>query len=365
MKKGVHMPLLLTLILLIVFGFFIFISGSLGLVSSEGETVFTKVIMKQFLFGLGGVIAMLIVAYKIPYKVWQKYAMPLFIISLFATAIVLIPGVGASHGGATRWIDIGGISFQPGEFLKLGFVVYFAAWLSAKKQAVETFWGGFVPLCVFLALVGAVLLAQPHTGMLIIICVAAASMFVVAGGRWRYLFLLAGIGIIGLTIVAFARPYVMERLTTFWNLDTVNPQDEGWQVRQSLIAIGSGELFGKGFGQSAQKFSYLPEAIGDSIFAVAGEEFGFIGATSIILLFLFFAFAGFRVAARAPDPFGRLVVLGLVILIVSQSFINIGAMLGIMPLSGVPVLFISQGGTALFFTLLEAGIILSVSRGRV
>jgi cell division protein FtsW len=158
----------------------------------EGESVFTKVIMKQFIFGLVGAMCMFLITYKVPYKIWQKYAMPLFIISLIVTALVLVPGIGSTHGGATRWIDIGGISFQPGEFLKLGFVVYFAAWLSAKKQKVETFYGGFVPLCVFLAIVGALLLAQPHTGMLVIICLAAASMFVVAGGRWRYLFLLAG-----------------------------------------------------------------------------------------------------------------------------------------------------------------------------
>lgn len=362
-RRSLDMPFLVTLSLLIVAGLFIFISGSLGLVARESGAAFSTIIVKQLLFGVAG-IAALYGASRLPYKFWRTWALHIFILSLITTALVFVPGVGVRLGGAVRWIDIGPISFQPGEFLKLGFVIYFAAWLATRKEKIENFNEGVLPMLLLIGITTGILILQPHTGMAAVIFTAAISMFLVAGGRLQHLFFLFLIGCVALGIVALVRPHVMSRIVTFWSFEKVNPQGAGYQIRQSLIAVGSGGVFGKGFGQSAQKFDYLPEAIGDSIFAVAAEEFGFIGSTVLVTLFLLYCLAGLKVAARAPDAFGRLLVVGLVILVVAQSFANMAAMMGLLPLSGIPVLFVSQGGTALFFTLLEAGIILSVSRHR-
>jgi cell division protein FtsW len=192
---------------------------------------------------------------------------------------------------------------------------------------------------------------------------AGLAIFVSAGGKWRYVGLMVLAGIIGIAFLAYTRPYLRERIQTFIT-PYANPQGSSYQIQQSLIAIGSGGLFGRGFGQSVQKFNFLPEPIGDSIFAVAAEEFGFVGAVILITVFVFFATRGLKIASRVSDPFGRLVVVGIVIMIISQAFVNIGAMLGVIPLSGITLPFVSHGGSSLFITLLEVGIILSISKSQ-
>jgi cell division protein FtsW len=176
--------------------------------------------------------------------------------------------------------------------------------------------------------------------------------------------LLTVVGVIGITALALSRPYVMQRINTFFHPEA-NSQGSSYQIQQSLIAIGSGGIFGRGFGQSVQKFNFLPEPIGDSIFAVEAEEFGFVGAVLLVLLYVFFAVRGLKIASQTSDSFGRLLVVGIVIMIVAQAFVNIGAMLGVLPLSGITLPFVSHGGTSLFITLVEVGIILSVSKTRV
>jgi len=185
-------------------------------------------------------------------------------------------------------------------------------------------------------------------------------MYMIAGGKWRYLLAACTIGAAGLLFLISTKPYIHDRIATFLDPSS-DALGSSYQIQQSLIAIGSGELFGRGFGQSIQKFGLLPEPIGDSIFAVAGEEFGFIGSIILVSLFLFFAHRGLRIATRAPDLYGGLVAVGIVILIISQSFLNISAMLGIIPLTGTALLFVSHGGTALLFSLIEVGIVLNIS----
>jgi cell division protein FtsW len=225
---------------------------------------------------------------------------------------------------------------------------------------VKTFKRGFLPLIV-LFMLSAVLLLQPDTDNFMLIVIAGIAIFLAAGGKWKYILILILIGAIGATFLVATRPYLRQRLDTFLNPGT-NSLGSSYQIQQSLIAIGSGGVFGRGFGQSVQKFNFLPEPVGDSIFAVAAEEFGFVGSVILIALFIFFATRGLKIASNVPDPFGRLVVVGIVIMIVSQAFINIGAMLGVIPLSGITLPFVSHGGTSLFITLLEVGIILSVSK---
>jgi cell division protein FtsW len=188
-------------------------------------------------------------------------------------------------------------------------------------------------------------------------------MFIAAGGKWRYIFLLFTIATIGIITLAFVRPYLMARFMTFLD-PSRDALGAGYQIQQSMIAIGSGGVMGRGFGQSIQKFNFLPEPIGDSIFAVAGEEFGFIGASALIILFVFFALRGLKVASRIPDTFGMLVIVGIITLIITQSYINIGSMLGVLPLTGVPLIFVSHGGTAMLFALAEVGIILNISKSQ-
>lgn len=346
--------------LLVALGFFIFSSASLG-VLAVNEAKFSSVAFNQIFFGIFlGSIACIIFS-KIDYHFWKKHAFIIFLISIALTLLVFTPGIGLSYGGASRWINLGSISFQPSELLKIGFVIYLAAWISKAKEKIKTINQGLLPFLIMLGLVGAILLAEPDTDTYLVIIFAGLAMFLVGGGKWSHLATVVIITLISLALVAYTRPYVKERFEIFLN-PSLNYLTSGYQIQQSLIAVGSGEIFGKGFGKSIQKFSYLPEPIGDSIFAVAAEEFGFIGASLIIIIFVFFAFKGLRIAARAPDTFGGLLSLGIVILIISQMFVNVGGMLGLLPLTGIPLPFISHGGTALFIALIEVGIVLNVSK---
>ncbi len=353
--------LFLSIVLILVFlGIFIFSSAALGLIE-EGVDSYLYIVIKQIIIGLLLGTGALYIMSGIYYKEWQKYAVYIFIFSVIVTLLVFAPGFGINTMGARRWIDLGIISFQPSEFLKFGFVIYFASWLTSKKDKLDTLTSGFLPAMLILAIPSAVLLSQPDTGTLLCILLAGVAMYFVAGGKIKHLALLLIVALIAISYVIFTRPYAMARITTFLD-PQADPLGAGYQIRQALIAIGSGGIAGRGFGQSIQKFNFLPEPLGDAIFAVYAEEFGFIGSTLIVMLYLAFTLRGLRLSSRSPDQFSRLLALGIVILISAQSFINIGAMLSILPLTGVPLLFISHGGTALLFALAEVGLLLNISK---
>ncbi len=356
----VDIPFMISVGILAIAGFLIFSSASLGLLSKQA-LVYGSVAFNQTFFGLFLGSLALLVTMQVDYKFYQKYSPWIFLATIVATLLVFAPHIGSYHGGAARWLYIGPLSLQPSELLKIGYIVYLSAWLAKVKDKAGTFKMGFVPFVVLSAIVGAILLKQPDTATFAITFVAGLAVYLTGGGRWKYVFLLLAVGALGLGLIALERPYIMSRITTYMN-PADNSLGSGYQIQQSLIAVGSGGLTGRGYGQSIQKFNYLPEPIGDSIFAVAGEEFGFIGTVTLILLFIFFAFRGLKIAGRVPNTFGRLLVVGIVILIVSQAYVNISAMVGVLPLSGVPLPFVSHGGTALFMTLAEAGIILNVSK---
>ncbi len=345
---------------LVFVGFFIFTSASLGLLARTGAQ-FSTVALKQFGIGiiLGGGVLFLVS--RLPASFYRKNAFTILISTLVLSILVFVPYVGWAHGGAKRWIAFGPISFQPSEFLKIGMLVYFAAWLSRAKSNLLNFKDGLIPLCVLLGVSAVLMLLEPDTGTFLVIFFTLVGMYLIAGGPWRDILILGVTCVLGVGILFFARPYIKERILTF--LDPArDPQGAGYQIQQSQIAIGAGQFFGRGFGQSIQKFNYLPEPTGDSIFAVAGEEFGFFGTTCLIILYILFAFRGFRIASLSKDPFSRLLASGIVILILSESFINIGSMLGLLPLTGIPLIFVSQGGTAILLAMAEVGIILSISR---
>lgn len=358
----VDRPFLLFSIILIIAGFFIFSSASLALLAKESSN-YGSITFSQTVFGLLlGTVAMIVVS-RLDFKIWKQTAFWLLLIAIILNILVLVPGIGFEHAGAQRWIRLGSLSFQTSEILKLAFVVYFAAWAAGVKEKMKTFRWGFLPLLVLFTISALLLLKQPDTDNLLMIITSGLAMFIVAGGKWRYVWLIVFAGVVGVAFLAYSRPYVMQRITTF-----LNPRSDAlgasFQLQQSLIAVGSGGLLGRGFGQSIQKFTYLPEPVGDSIFAVAAEEFGFVGSIFLLSMFVLFAARGLKIAARTPSAFARLMVVGIVIMIVYQAFLNIGAMLGVIPLSGITLPFVSHGGTSLFLTLLEVGIVLSVSRTR-
>lgn len=358
----IDIPFLISIIILVVAGYLIFASASLGLLSKQPGK-YANVAFNQTFLGLFlGSIACIVFS-SVDFKILKKYSPYIFALSVIATLLVFVPHIGVGHGGAQRWIYVGPISIQPSELLKIGYIIFLSALLAKFKDKTWTIKYGLIPFFALTAIAGIVLLKQPDTDTFLITAFSGLAIFISAGGRWRYVLMMAIVGIAGLAFIAFMRPYVMSRITTFMHPEE-NSLGSGYQIQQSLIAIGSGGVFGRGFGQSIQKFNVLPEPIGDSIFAVAGEEFGFIGTVIIILLFIFFSFRGLKIAARVPDQFGRLVVVGIVILIVSQAFVNIGAMVGVLPLSGITLPFVSHGGTALFMTLAEVGIILNISKSQ-
>lgn len=351
--------------ILLVGGGMIFASaafGTLARLSGEGgPSGLTSVVFSHLVLGVGGGLVLLVIAASIDYKRWRPFAPYLFALSLLLTALVFVPHLGASHGGGQRWIRLGDFSLQPSEALKLGSILMAAAYFTAIRERVATTVWGLGGLIGILILPVIILVAQPDIGTLGVVVASVFSVFFAVGGRWRDIGILICIGALAFGALVFEKPYIKDRVMTFID-PSKGQQAEGYQIKQSLIAIGSGGLLGRGFGQGVQKFTYLPEPMGDSIFAVAGEELGFVGASAIIILFLLFALRGYGIAGKTPDCFGGLLAVGISTYLASEAFINIAAMLGAAPLTGIPLTFISQGGSAMLMSLGSAGVLLSVSR---
>jgi len=359
-EKKVDRFFLIVTFLLLFIGIAMFISASLGILA-KNEKTFYSVLFSQLILGLGLGLVGMYFCLKINYKFWRQYSFLIFLGSILLTASVFIPSLGWSHGGAERWVQLGPISFQPVEFLKFGFVIYFAAWLSWVKNRVRDFRFGILPFGIMLAIIAFILFKQPDTKSFILITITGLSMLFVSGLPIKYI-LGVGFGLaLLLGALVYLTPYLQERVRTF-----INPSEDSrgssYQIQQSLIALGSGGVLGRGFGQSVQKFGYLPEPQGDSIFAVLGEELGFMGAFITILLYVLFILRGFRIANNSPDLFSGLLVSGIVILIAVQSFMHIASVTGVLPLTGVPLVLMSQGGTSLMVYLMAIGIVLNISK---
>lgn len=362
-KQSVDRIFLSIALLLLAGGYVIFTSASFGLLLKEGG-LFASTVFTQFASIALGLIFCFISA-RIPLAFLKKYAWAIFAGATLAMTLVLIPGIGVAHGGAERWLSLFSVSIQPGELFKLAFVIALAAWLAQKGAARpvhrrKTFWVFFL----FLAVAGALFLSQPDTDSFALVVVAGAALYAVGGYPLKHLLALGVVVLIGATVLFSVRPYLLERLTVFINPDR-DPLGAGYQLQQSLIAIGSGGLTGKGFGRSVQKFDRLPEPTSDSIFAVFGEEFGLMGTLVLVLLFTGLALRGLRIVSRADDAFERLLALGCITLVTGAAFLNFVSMLGLFPLSGLALPLISHGGTAMFATLVEIGLILNVSRHSV
>ena len=360
MFDRVDKPLLVSIIILLISGLVIFGSAALGVLASN-EVKFFLVIKNQLIYALLGGGAALCIGTLMPYTFYKKYAYILFGFALVLTICVFVPGLSRYHGGAHRWIDIGSFSLQPSEALKFTFVVVVAFWCTKYRNFFKDWRYGFLPYLIGLGAVTIILLAQPDFGTYLIIAGASFITYFVGGARKRHIQYLVVCGLVGFLLLILMRPYMLERVKTFFN-NTHDPRGSSWQLNQSLIALGGGGLTGRGLGQSVQKFNYLPEPIGDSIFAVLGEELGFLGSMYLIILYAIVSIRGYVIAKFAGDQFGRLLATGIVSIILIQATINIASMLGILPLAGVPLPLVSHGGTALLVALFELGVLLNISK---
>lgn len=348
--------------ILVVGGAAIFLSAALGLLAREGASI-GRLALTQLALGLiPGVIALIAIRFA-PQQLLMRAIVPFYVLALILTALVFIPGLGVHAGGATRWIDIGPVTLQPAEFLKPAVILMLALYFAKAKDKLSDWKKGLLPYGIILGIPVLLLALQPNNSTILVIGATSLALYFLAGAPWRHIGLIIIAGIAFIALALFFRPYALERVKTFID-PSANGLDSGYQIQQSLIAIGSGQLLGRGFGQSAQKYNYLPEPVGDSVFAVYGEEFGFVGTVFLVLLFTAFAARGFTIAAQASNAFGSYAATGLTLLITLSAFMNIGAMLGIMPLTGLPLPFVSHGGTALLAALASVGIILNVAANR-
>jgi cell division protein FtsW len=351
------------LVLLLAFtGLAIFSSAALGLLARQTSTI-TRDILDQIAFGLVAGLAALLIIERLPLALIKRWTPALYFAALLLTALVFVPGLGVHSLGATRWLDVGFTTVQPAEFLKIGVVLALAWWLARNARELKDWRKGLAPFLAIVGLPAAILLAQPNNSAVLLLGATATAMYFAAGAPWRDFAILLGLAAIAVLLVLWQRPYVMRRVETFFH-PSANSLGSGYQIQQSLLAVGSGGLLGKGFGQSVEKFNYLPEPDGDSVFAVFAEEWGFVGGVALIALFVLLAGRGFAIASGSRDLFGALAALGFSTLIAVQAFVNICAMVGIIPLTGLPLPFVSHGGTALLATLAMCGLILAVAAHR-
>lgn len=297
-----------------------------------------------------------------PYLAWKRFSKVLFFLSLALLVAVFLPGIGASYGTANSWLVIGGFSLQPSEFLKLSLIFYLAAWLQKREQLVGTFQEGFLPFASILILSTILVAFQPDLGSFLVLAAIAGIMFFIAGGNIFHLLLGGSLaGLLGLPLI-LSEGYIQNRFRAFLQPD--NPaisETIGFQIKQALIAIGSGGLFGVGYGKSVQKFGYLPEVQADTIFAAMSEELGFFRILIVLSLFIIFVWRGFRVAQYAPDRFGFLVASGITTWVAFQTLLNVAVNLSLFPLTGITLPFISYGGSSLVALMAASGVLLNIS----
>lgn len=308
-----------------------------------------------------GIVAW-VAAGSIYFKQWRRYATALMVLAILGVLALAIPALQLKVNGAARWLQLGPVSFQPAELLKLALVIYLAAWFERRPEEVRSFWDGVLPFTVMIGITSIIIaIFQRDLGTMLVVALSTLGMFYVAGIRLQHLAMLLAAGVAAGWLAILAFPHRMSRLMIF--LDPGKDQTgQGYHIRQALIGLGSGGLFGVGLGKSIQIYGYLPEAPTDSIFAVIGEEFGLIGASIVIGLFGVLVWRGLEVARRAPDMFSRLVATGITLIFLFQAFINIAAMLSLVPLTGIPLPFVSYGGSSLVIMMGAAGLLFNISK---
>ena len=370
MNKPFDFILCIVVFILLALGIVMVLSASAPSALAEGGESYVYA-ARQLGFGILGIIAMFFIS-KIDYRFYKKFYWPIYILSCGILLLVLIPGMGINAGGAVRWVKVPGLGqFQPSEFTKIGLIIFFAGYLADHKDEMKDFWKGFVkPFCFLLPPIGILYLVQNHLSASLIIGMITCVMMIVAGARMLH-FIVSGViagGSLGAYLIykivsggGADGSFRIGRIVSFldpWQDAT----GTGWQVIQSLYAIGSGGLFGVGLGESKQKYLYISEPQNDFIFSIIAEELGFIGCAIIIALFAIFIWRGILIAIKAPDTFGSLIAVGITSLVAIQVTLNIGVVTSSIPNTGISLPFFSYGGTALFILLCSVGILLNISR---
>ncbi len=358
--NSVDFTLLFVTILLVIIGIIMVFSSSSASAYYVHKDSY-HFLKKQMAWAVLGFISMFILS-RFNYKNYDRLSKHILIAGLLSLFLVFVPKLGSTIYGATRWISIGGHTIQPSEFAKLAIIIYTASALNKKKGEVRSFAKGIIPFLIITGIVFGLIMLQPDFSTGVCIIAIVLIMLFISGANIGHLLGLILPGIAALLLLIITEPYRLLRWTSF--LDPFqDPRDSGYQAIQSLYALGSGGLFGLGLGRSRQKFFYIPLPQNDFIFSIIGEELGFIGSVTIVFLFMLLVWRGIRIAIHAPDLFGSVLAAGIVAMIAVQVIMNIAVVTSSMPVTGIPLPFISAGGSSLFFTLSAMGVLLNVSRG--
>jgi len=317
-------------------------------------------VVRQAAYAIVGMMA-LVYFMRLDYRQLRYLAVPMMVVALVGLLAVLIPGIGVERNGARRWLEFGPLSFQPSEFAKLAIIIYISAWLAGRRENISNFSLGLVPFVMMVSVVGGLVIVEPDMGTAIIIVLTTSTLFFVAGAPLSHLALLMASGVTVSYFMVLVQDYRLDRITSFVSPES-DPQGNGFHILQLLIALGSGGVTGLGWGVSRQKFFYVPGAHTDGVFAIIGEELGLIGLLGILALFAFFVFRGLKATFATKDQFGTLLGIGIVSWISYQTLINVGGITRSIPLTGVPLPFLSYGGSALIAVMAAAGVLLSLSR---
>jgi len=336
----------------------IYSASSIPMWQSTGMS--SSLLKKQFLYLLFGFVTMF-AAMSVDYQKLRKIAKPLLIFTIIPLILVLVPGISRESGGAKRWLHAFGFNYQPSEFVKIALIIYAADFISRNARFLKEFWRGFVPPMLALMFVTLLVLLQPDLGTAISFVVLVFMMMFVAGAKPQHIILTFISALPFLYLLVFSVPYRRARILAFLN-PWLDPKGSGFQIIQSQIALGSGGLFGVGLGQGKQKLFYLPAAHTDFIFSIIGEELGLLGAGFVILLFIFLIWNMSRIVYSVRDPFGKLICIGVLTLIAFSAVVNIGVSIGSLPTKGLPLPFISYGGSSLIFHMVAVGLLLNVSK---
>lgn len=358
--KPIDKTLLTIMILLMMLGLLTLFSATYYKAQNSTGDPWSEV--KKQMFGVAVGAAAMQFTIRIPYQFWgkRKVVVAGIALSCVLLLLVVIPGIGVNINGSRRWLSIAGISFQPGEFAKYAVVLFMAMVLTARGRKIQWLFKGILPVLVVPGVLFLLILEQPNLSTAGTIIIVSVLMVLLAGAKWRHMLVLGAGGLVLGAYYAWSEEYRRERLLSFMN-PFAKMSDEGYQLSQSLIAFGSGGLFGMGLGQGRQKYAYLPYPESDFIFAIVGEDFGLAGCLAVILLFVAFMIAGMRIAMTCEDKHGCLLAAGIIGMISVQAFINMGVVVGVLPTTGLPLPFFSAGGTSLSITMAAVGIVLNIS----
>lgn len=353
--------LLAIILILIVFG--LVVLSSAGIV--DGQKKFGSpyyYLTHQLLYGILPGLVLMFIFSMINYRFWKKVSLLILVGSLVLMIMIFMPSFGHGLKGATRWINLGVLSFQPAEILKLSLIIYLAAWFGNRDERTKKWSYGIMPFLIVLSFVALLLFLQPDIGTLIVVSFISLGVYFLAGPSYKQFAGILLVLFLALSAIIVVEPYRFDRLKSFWD-PSADPRGTSYQINQSLISIGSGGLFGVGYNNSSQKQGgFLPEVIGDSIFAIIAEELGLVGSALTIGLFGMLCFFLVSIAKNASDKFGSLLVMGINLWIMSQAFVNIAAISGLVPLTGIPLPFISYGGTAIAVLLSGMGIVFNIAK---